>query len=69
MAGDRGLHHPELTASALDELRDELDGLERERGAIELFVSSNRTCEIALAQVTGRPFESAVVALERLTRP
>ena len=29
---------------------------------------SNRTCEIALRTATGRPYESIVMALERLTR-
>ena len=31
-------------------------------------LSSNRTCEIALQQVTGRPYESFVLTLEELTR-
>lgn len=63
MAGDRGWLHPELPAAALEEMALELDG--REFGAC---VSCNRTCEIALQQVTGRPYESVAVVLERLTR-
>ncbi|MEV8516251.1 FAD-binding and (Fe-S)-binding domain-containing protein [Dactylosporangium sp. NPDC051484] len=50
-AGDRGLLHPELSASALAsqaaQLRD-LDGR---------CASVNRTCEIALSRATGRDFQ------------
>ena len=64
MAGDRGMLHPELPRSALRDVAAELD--ERRPAA---FVSSNRTCEIGLREVTGRPYESFVLALERATRP
>jgi D-lactate dehydrogenase len=64
MAGDRGLLHPELPASAL---RDEAAGLAEHQ--IDAHLSSNRTCEIALQQVTGAPYASFVLLLERLTRP
>jgi D-lactate dehydrogenase len=63
MAGDRGWLHPELPASALRDVADELDGR-----SFEACVSSNRTCEAALQQVTGRPYASFVLALEELTR-
>jgi D-lactate dehydrogenase len=63
MAGDRGWLHPELPASALRDLALELDGSE-----FDACVSSNRTCEIALHAVTGRPYSSFVLALEELTR-
>ena len=63
MAGDRGMLHPELPASAL---RDVAAGL-RETPAAE-HLCSNRTCEIALQEVTGRPYASFVLLLERLTR-
>jgi D-lactate dehydrogenase len=68
MAGDRGLLHPELPASALRDAAVEL--AEREAGgeAVDAHVCSNRTCEIALQQVTGAPYASFVLALERLTR-
>ena len=68
MAGDRGLHHPGLPVSALSLLASELDERERERGAIDAFLTSNRTCEVALREVTGRPYESFVLAVERATR-
>jgi D-lactate dehydrogenase len=64
MAGDRGLLHPELTAAATADEARELTG----RG-FDAYLSSNRTCEIALEQATGRPYESVVQLLERATRP
>jgi D-lactate dehydrogenase len=64
MAGDRGLLHPELPASAL---RDEAAGLAEHR--VDEHLCSNRTCEIALQQITGAPYASFVLLLERLTRP
>jgi D-lactate dehydrogenase len=63
MAGDRGWLHPELPAAALAETAAELQGR-----PFDACVSSNRTCEVALHQVTGRPFESLVFTLEALTR-
>ncbi len=63
MAGDRGWLHPELPASALRDVGGELDGY-----APDACVSSNRTCEIALHEVTGRPYVSFVQLLEELTR-
>ena len=64
MAGDRGLLHPELPAAALAETASELSGRE-----LDACVSCNRTCELALEGVTGRPYESIVATLERLSRP
>ncbi len=63
MAGDRGLLHPELPASALRDVARELDGRK-----FDACMSSNRTCEIALEEVTGLPYASFVLALEELTR-
>jgi D-lactate dehydrogenase len=64
MAGDRGLLHPELPASAL---RDAAADLAEHQ--VDEHVCSNRTCEIALQQITGAPYVSFVMLLERLTRP
>ena len=63
MAGDRGLLHPELPVSALRDAAADL----AER-PVEEHVCSNRTCEIGLQQVTGAPYASFVLLLERLTR-
>jgi D-lactate dehydrogenase len=62
MAGDRGLLHPELPASALRVAAEELDG-----SAPTACLCGNRTCEIALQRATGRPYGSFVLLLESLT--
>jgi D-lactate dehydrogenase len=62
-AGDRGVSHPELTASATSSQAAELSGRD-----FDAHLSSNRTCEIGLTRATGAPYESVVCLLERLTR-
>jgi D-lactate dehydrogenase len=62
MAGDRGWLHPELPGSALRDAAREL-----EAGSFDACLSSNRTCEVALHQVTGLPYSSFVLALEAVT--
>jgi D-lactate dehydrogenase len=63
MAGDRGLLHPKLTAAATAEEAAELRGAEH-----DAYLCSNRTCEIALQQATGAPYESILISLERISR-
>jgi D-lactate dehydrogenase len=63
-AGDRGISHPELTAAATADQAAELAGRR-----FDAHLSSNRTCEIGLSRATGEPYESAILLLERLTRP
>jgi D-lactate dehydrogenase len=63
MAGDRGLLHPELPATALREVKAELE--QRDYAA---YISANRTCEMGLHQITGKPYRSFVLMLEELTR-
>jgi D-lactate dehydrogenase len=63
MAGDRGWLYPELPASALRDV-----ALELEERSFDAYLSSNRTCELALEQVTGHAYQSFAVALERATR-
>jgi D-lactate dehydrogenase len=62
-AGDRGITHPELTASATRPQAEELAGR-----SFDAHLSSNRTCEIAMERATGEPYESVVCLLERLSR-
>jgi D-lactate dehydrogenase len=62
-AGDRGITHPELTASATRPQAEELAG-----HRFDAYLSSNRTCEIAMTRATGQPYESPLILLERLTR-
>ena len=63
-AGDRGLLHPELTASAT---RDE--AAELGDRSFAAHVSSNRTCEMGMEQATGVPWTSVIALLEEATRP
>lgn len=62
-AGDRGLLHPELVASATREEHAYVDAT-----TADAYVSANRTCEMGLRHVTGRPYESFVFSLEQCTR-
>jgi D-lactate dehydrogenase len=64
MAGDRGLLHPELPASAMRDAATEVAAAHSDE-----HLCSNRTCEIALQQTTGEAYASFVLLLERLTRP
>jgi D-lactate dehydrogenase len=64
MAGDRGLLHPELPASAMRDVASELA-----EHPVQEYLCSNRTCEIGLQQTTGAAYASFVLLLERLTRP
>jgi D-lactate dehydrogenase len=63
-AGDRGISHPELTATATAPQAAELAGRH-----FDAHLCNNRTCEIGLTRATGEPYESIVILLERLTRP
>ncbi|MFI6725901.1 FAD-binding oxidoreductase [Streptomyces sp. R-74717] len=63
-AGDRGLLHKELTEAATAH-----EAAEVTSGTFDAYLSANRTCEIGMEHVTGRPYQSALLALERATRP
>jgi D-lactate dehydrogenase len=63
MAGDRGMLHPELTASATAEEAAELAGSHH-----DAYMCSNRTCEIGLQEATGAAYESFLIPLERISR-
>jgi D-lactate dehydrogenase len=61
-AGDRGMLHPELTASATADEAAELAGR-----SFDAHVCGNRTCEIGLTEATGKPYTSFVQLLDQLT--
>ncbi|GAA2423784.1 FAD-binding and (Fe-S)-binding domain-containing protein [Streptomyces macrosporus] len=63
-AGDRGLLHPELTASAT---AAEARAVRRHRAAAH--VSVNRTCELGMTRATGHPYRHVLEVLEAVTRP
>jgi D-lactate dehydrogenase len=62
-AGDRGFLHPELTKSATEEQRREIEGEE-----FDHYMCSNRTCEIGMNLATGKDYRSVIFLLEELTR-
>ncbi|WP_347110966.1 (Fe-S)-binding protein [Paenarthrobacter sp. S56] len=69
-AGDRGLLHPELTASATAPEAAGIDAAERTRGErFTEYASSNRTCEIGLTRSTGRPYRHILELLAEATKP
>jgi D-lactate dehydrogenase len=62
-AGDRGLLHPELTASAT---RGEAAFIAQRQ--YSAYASVNRTCEIAMAQATGTTYYHLLELVERASR-
>ena len=62
-AGDRGLLHPELTASATAPEAEELS-----TRTFAAYASSNRTCEIGMTRATGKPYVHILELLEARTR-
>ncbi|WP_251453022.1 FAD-binding and (Fe-S)-binding domain-containing protein [Microbacterium sp. Marseille-Q6648] len=63
-AGDRGMLHPELTASATAAEAAEVRSL----GA-EAHASCNRTCELGMTRATGADYRHVLELLEEATRP
>jgi D-lactate dehydrogenase len=62
-AGDRGLLHPELTASATAaEAR-------QAKVAGTAYASVNRTCEIGMTRATGHPYGHILELLTEVTKP
>ncbi|MCI2957120.1 FAD-binding oxidoreductase [Agromyces atrinae] len=62
-AGDRGMLHPELTASATAPEAAELAG-----GGHDAHASCNRTCEIGMTRATGSEYRHVLELLEERTR-
>ncbi len=63
-AGDRGMLHPELTASATS-----AEAAEVTAGEYDAYVSANRTCEIGMTRATGRTYRHVLELVEEVTRP
>jgi D-lactate dehydrogenase len=63
-AGDRGLLHPELTASATAAEARDVAG-----SGASAHVSVNRTCEIGMTRATGHPYRHVLEVLDEVTRP
>jgi D-lactate dehydrogenase len=63
-AGDRGLLHPELSASATREQAADVAAMDATAHA-----SCNRTCELGMTRATGEPYRHILELLEEVTRP
>jgi D-lactate dehydrogenase len=63
-AGDRGLLHPELTASATKAQAADVAAMD-----VTAHASCNRTCELGMTRATGKPYRHVLELLEELTRP
>jgi D-lactate dehydrogenase len=57
-AGDRGLLHPELTKSAT---KDEVEFVQSVKA--DSYISTNRTCEIAMTSASGKSYISVLELL------
>ena len=62
-AGDRGLLHPELTASATA-----LEAAEIAQGNHTGHYSCGRTCELGMEIATGKPYAPFIALVEQTTR-
>ena len=63
-AGDRGMLHPELTASATRAESAELSGR-----TFAAYASANRTCELGMTRATGKQYRHILELLDDSTRP
>ncbi len=63
-AGDRGLLHPELTASAAE--KESAEVLSGDYGG---YYSSNIPCEMGMSEATGKEYVGIVYLVERASRP
>lgn len=63
-AGDRGMLHKELTDTATAGEAAEVNSRH-----YDAYLSASRMCEIGMERATGHPYRSALIALERATRP
>ncbi|WP_294568374.1 FAD-binding and (Fe-S)-binding domain-containing protein, partial [uncultured Arthrobacter sp.] len=63
-AGDRGMLHPELTASATARQAAEIAEFDADTHA-----SCNRTCELGMTRATGEQYQHVLELLEEVTRP
>ena len=63
-AGDRGMLHPELTASAT-----QAEAAALAQRSFTAYASANRTCELGMTRATGKSYRHILELLEEATRP
>ncbi len=62
-AGDRGMLHPELTASATQS-----EAISLKDQNFDAYLSTNLTCEIGMSRATSHSYKHILVQLDQLTR-
>ena len=60
-AGDRGILHPELTASATKK-----EAASFSEQDFDAYLSTNLTCEIGMSRATGKSFKHILVTLDEV---
>ncbi len=63
-AGDRGMLHPELTASATAG-----EALEVKAGDFDCYASCNRTCELGMTRATGQQYQHVLEIVDWASAP
>jgi D-lactate dehydrogenase len=61
-AGDRGLLHPELTASATAAEAADMAGMPS-----DAYASCNRTCEVGMSRAVGHPYRHLIELVDAVT--
>ena len=67
-AGDRGMLHPELTASATAAQAAQIKAAVR-AGDFDAFASCNRTCELGMTRATGRQYQHVLELVDWASAP
>ncbi|MPM47031.1 hypothetical protein SDC9_93739 [bioreactor metagenome] len=68
-AGDRGMLHPELTASATKGEATEVAARTGRDTGRTAYASANRTCEVGMTRATGQTYHHILELLDLATRP
>ncbi|WP_395728134.1 FAD-binding and (Fe-S)-binding domain-containing protein [Nakamurella sp.] len=63
-AGDRGMLHPELTASA-----SRAEAQELEQSSFDSYASCNRTCELGMTRATGHDYQHVLEVVDWASAP
>ncbi len=66
-AGDRGMLHPELTASATRVQAEEIAAMGADAHGASAHASCNRTCELGMTRATGADYQHVLELLDEVT--
>ena len=68
-AGDRGMLHPELTASATKGEAAEIQAIQIRQGGFDSYASCNRTCELGMTRATGHEYQHVLEVVDWASAP